>query len=145
MREYLFRGKRKDNEEWVHGDLWCNPYGKRVVCIVSPINNQGTTGGNEVDAETVGQYTGMVDKNGTKIFEGDIVEFTDSDGDTTLYEVFWDGNNGKFAIAASGNRNYVDDFELFDELFERNEYFKLFEVIGNIFENPGWVGDENNV
>lgn len=66
-------------------------------------------------------------------------------GNEWKYEVFWDGNNGKFAIAASGNRNYVDDFELFDELFERNEYFKLFEVIGNIFDNPGWVGDENNV
>ena len=42
----------------------------------------------------------------------------------------------KFAIAASGNRNYVDDFELFDELFERNEYFKWFTVIGNIYDNP---------
>ena len=39
-------------------------------------------------------------------------------------------------IKASGNRNYVDDFELFDELFERNEYFKLFEVIGNIYDSP---------
>lgn len=53
MREILFRGKRTDNGEWEYGDLWCNPYGKRVVCIVSPINDQGTTGGNEVDPETV--------------------------------------------------------------------------------------------
>ena len=62
--------------------------------------------------------------------------FDDMDGSKGIYEVFWDGNNGKFAIAASGNRNYVDDFELFDELFERNEYFKLFEVIGNIYDSP---------
>lgn len=56
----------------------------------------------------------------------------DMDGSKGVYEVFWDSDNGKFAIAQNGNRNYVDDFEL----FERNEYFKLFMVIGNIFDNP---------
>lgn len=132
MREILFRGKRTKGDEWEYGDLWCNPYAKRVVCIVSPINDQGTTGGNEVDTETVGQYTGFADKNGAKIFEGDILAFDDMDGSKEIYEVIWDGNNGKFAIAASGNRNYVDDFEL----FERNKYFKWFTVIGNIYDSP---------
>lgn len=41
-------------------------------------------------------------------------------------------DNGKFAIAQNGNRNCVDDFEL----FERNEYFKRFTVIGNIYDHP---------
>lgn len=136
MREILFRGKF--GNEWKYGFLSIEPQG-----LVIKENDSSNVW--HIESDTIGQYTGFKDKDGNKIFEGDIVEFTDSDGDTTLYEVFWDGNNGKFAIAASGNRNYVDDFELFDELFERNEYFKLFEVIGNIFENPGWVGDENNV
>lgn len=125
MREILFRGKRKDNEEWVHGDLWCNPYGKRVVCIVSPINNQGTTGGNEVDAETVGQYTGMVDKDGAKIFEGDICSFCDTDGGLTNYEVLWFG--GKWVVREASS-NVVDDLDLF--FCERSV------VISNIYDNP---------
>lgn len=139
MREILFRGKF--GNEWKYGFLSIEPQG---LVIKEPYKNDSSNVWH-IESDTIGQYTGFKDKDGNKIFEGDIVEFTDSDGDTTLYEVFWDGNNGKFAIAASGNRNYVDDFELFDELFERNEYFKLFEVIGNIFDNPGWVGDENNV
>lgn len=125
MREYLFRGKRKDNEEWVHGDLWCNPYGKRVVCIVSPINNQGTTGGNEVDAETVGQYTGMVDKNGTKIFEGDICSFGDTDGGRTNYEICWIENRW---IVRECSHSGVDDLDLF--------FCKRSVVISNIYDNP---------
>lgn len=125
MREYLFRGKRKDNEEWVHGDLWCNPYGKRVVCIVSPINNQGTTGGNEVDAETVGQYTGMVDKNGTKIFEGDICSFGDTDGGRTNYEICWIEN--RWIVRECGHSG-VDDLDLF--------FCKRSVVISNIYDNP---------
>lgn len=139
MREILFRGKF--GNEWKYGFLSIEPQG---LVIKEPYKNDSSNVWH-IESDTIGQYTGFTDKDGNKIFEGDIVEFTDSDGDTTLYEVFWDGNNGKFAIAASGNRNYVDDFELFDELFERNEYFKLFEVIGNIFDNPGWGRDENNV
>lgn len=139
MREILFRGKF--GNEWKYGFLSIEPQG---LVIKEPHKNDSSNVWH-IESDTIGQYTGFKDKDGNKIFEGDIVEFTDSDGDTTPYEVFWDGNNGKFAIAASGNRNYVADFELFDELFERNEYFKLFEVIGNIFDNPGWVGDENNV
>lgn len=125
MRKILFRGKRKDNEEWVHGDLWCNPYGKRVVCIVSPINNQGTTGGNEVDAETVGQYTGMVDKNGTKIFEGDICSFGDTDGGRTNYEICWIEN--RWIVRECGHSG-VDDLDLF--------FCKRSVVISNIYDNP---------
>lgn len=124
MREYLFRGKRKDNEEWVYGDLWCNPYRKRVVCIVSPINNQGTTGGNEVDTETVGQYTGLTDRNGTKIFEGDILRFGD-DGEYSNYEVVWFGN--RWEVVGCGT-NSADDLDLF--------FCEHSVIIGNIYDNP---------
>lgn len=135
MREYLFRGKGIDNGEWVYGDLWCNPYGKRKVCIVSPINDQGTTGGNAVNPETVGQYTGMLDKNGTKIFEGDIIDFLyRSDGDDYGI-VQYDVDETEFAI-------------VYDSIYTglgRQYHSRDIEVIGNIYDNPGWVGDENNV
>ncbi|MFR2137249.1 MAG: YopX family protein [Pseudoruminococcus massiliensis] len=124
MREYLFRGKRKDNEEWVYGDLWCNPYGKRVVCIVSPINNQGTTGGNGVDTETVGQYTGLTDKNGKKIFEGDILRFGD-DGEYLNYEVVWFGN--RWVVIQCGISG-TDDLDMF--------FCESSNIIGNIYDNP---------
>lgn len=140
MREILFRGKRIDNGKWTYGYYFYDSfYNKAYItngnyCMRTSKEkpNQRIINAFEVNAKTVGQYTGMKDKNGTKIFEGDILILNDMDGSKGIQEVFWDGNNGKFAIAASGNRNYVEDFEL----FERNEYFKWFTVIGNIYDSP---------
>lgn len=127
MREILFRGKRTDNGEWEYGDLWCNPYGKRVVCIVSPINDQGTTGGNEVDPETVGQYTGLKDKNGKKIFEGDIIG-TDRFGVGHQIDgyVVYNENNGQYELVFD-----LDDNGKMYVRLERNVI-----VEGNIHDNP---------
>ena len=84
MKEILFRGKRVDNGEWVYGwyaPLVCND--KTVIPSIKDSN--GTTW--RVEPGTVGQFTGLCDKNGKKIFEGDTVKLTMGlQGDKSTYD-----------------------------------------------------------
>ena len=119
MREILFRGKF--GNEWKYGYLTIEPRG---LAIKEPYVNAASNIWH-IDIKTVGQYTGLNDKNGNKIFEGDIVDFLDrSDGDG-YGVVRYDENETEF------------EFESDNICRSLGSYFpKNIEVIGNIYDNP---------
>ena len=141
MREILFRGKRADNGEWVEGDL-LNYLGWGKVHIAQ--NFKGA-GGQEVLPETVGQYTGLCDKNGKKIFEGDIIK-TDSGRRKAKTVVKYGAFKPKMFFDLFekfiGTRPKEMLYGLFatsirtDEEVFLSDNSNLIEVIGNIHDNP---------
>ncbi len=132
MREILFRGKRVDNGEWVYGDLLqdrdLNSFAIEYFDYYTDENGrQRDYCQDEIIPETVGQYTGLTDKNGTKIFEGDIVKWFGKKYTVTYKE-------GRF-IGEKEHFIGVDEYEFI------NLYGSL-EVIGNIHDNPELLGVE---
>lgn len=129
MREFLFRGKRTDNGEWVKcsetyirdGDgIWLSDENLNVVTVIP---------------ETVGQYTGLTDKNGVKIFEGDIVRY-----DVNYHDM----------VISYGVENWGG--WLYEDMDDNMQAYSIYEfclkdiaVVGNIHDNPELLkGGEDN-
>lgn len=126
MREILFRGKF--GNEWKYGFLSIEPKG---LVIKEPYKNESSNVWH-IDADTVGQYTGLTDKNGTKIFEGDIVKYGD-----TVHNVVFEQRNGTAYFGLVYSTLETLSFGYYQDL-------KQIEVIGNIYDNPELVGGEEN-
>ena len=137
MREILFRGKRVDDGKWVNGYFVYDESGQITEEDTAYIYylNTHTCGWDlipfKVIPETVGQYTGLTDKNGTKIFEGDIVK-NFSSGDIA-YVVEYHGSYCLWDF-----EEYVDDFlwNWCSSHIDHGEDIGGCIVIGNIHDNP---------
>lgn len=122
MREILFRGKRDEIQEWVEGDLLIDS------CKDVSIRADHCTLYYDIIPETVGQYTGLTDKNGKKIFEGDIVKIRGE-----IRYIF-------YGISSFRHTNYG---EYAAELRDVNTGREC-EIIGNIHDNPELLNNKEN-
>lgn len=133
MREILFRGKRVDNGEWVVSDSFYQCHGR-----IKLWDEQNRDGYVEVEKETVGQYTGLTDKNGKKVYEGDIVKFTDTTfGYSHVGEVCF--NKGSFCILYElyGQKRFhrIGKTEEWQDMGASGTITYSYEVIGDIHDN----------
>lgn len=145
MREILFRGRRLDNGEWVEGYYmrygWTGDIKDRIM-----MDGASALYAHEVDPATVGQFTGLVDKHGMKIFEGDVVRYTNHVEDIYHEEIgvcVFEQLESNFCLqrTVQNPANYpVPKTTHTVYLISNVEYEAVYEVIGNIHDNNGMLG-----
>ena len=111
MREIKFQGKRVDNGWWVFGDLHHGPFAGNIYIR-----------GTQVIPETVGQYTGLKDRDGVEVYEGDILECKIS---SKRFVAEFDAKTAQFTTGSNWLWSILDRSE----------------VIGNIHDNPELMGE----
>jgi uncharacterized phage protein (TIGR01671 family) len=136
MREIEFRGKRKDNRQWVsgyfvkddaetpfiHAEAWA---GKSLFAVIP---------------ETVGQYTGIKDKDGKKIFEGDIVRLS-KDGKDKSFIMFYNGSFYAADLKCYGEK-VIEKIRMIAALYWGGYRRWTPTIIGNLWDTPELLGRE---
>lgn len=133
-REILFHGKRLDNGEWVEGYLWS----QRTIGHTSPCGNIDEI---VVDPSTVGQYTGLTDRNRKKIFEGDIIKQTNFYDQLKIQGPVVYGKAAQYIV----RHTYTEQENPYKK--GKTKAFAVSprcEVIGNIHDNPELMGGEGD-
>lgn len=132
MREILFRGRRVDNDEWVYGFLVeaTNVITDKKATFIFKQKVRAATYFTEVKPETVGQFTGLTDKNGKKIFEGDVVKYDGSCGEIVFFEY-----HGAFMSKEK---------DIYLEWLSKIPRYGtgIMEIIGNIYDNKEILEDK---
>ena len=132
MREILFHGKRADSGEWVEGDLLQIKYYNKPIIECKIMPQTPVSSAYPVLSETIGQFTGLTDKNGVRIFEGDICRF----------KRFNDVHVGKI-IFNETTASFVMKYQSIVGAYGEKATHKMLlsvcddiEVIGNIHDDP---------
>ena len=133
MREILFKAKRKDNGEWVEGYYRADPdLDTHYICgwnyYASENGLEREPFEEEINPDTLCQYTGFTDKNGKKIWENDILKANLDESypeNITYIKILW--NECRFCV----NENYSTDIWTLEKWDAEH-----FQVCGNIFDNP---------
>lgn len=132
MREILFRGKCIENGEWVYGAYGSHtPLDAMIINKPYPASDGGLSaiGFLEVRPNTVGQYTGLTDRNGTKIFEGDILSRDCCDTSGRIVKIVWSVELAQFCAQTPSGCGF--------SMLPPNG-----KVIGNIYDTPELLGVE---
>lgn len=138
MREIKFRGKRRDNQQWIYG-LPRHNSAEQIGYICGWMGDNGgeTYQEHEVVPESVGQFTGLLDKNKKEIYEGDILRIHSPENDDGM------GENYEYVTVEFKNGGFVVEYDFgeFDmttigwaiDMWEANS--TTCEIIGNVYEN----------
>lgn len=147
-REIKFRAKRADGSAWVYGDLRQENSGNKV--IMTNLKTWEDNGGNVdaygeniiVNPSTIGQYTGLKDKNKEDVYEGDILRSVRFEG--IILFVAYDEEEASF-MAVQINKNRGTDLESRCHITQKwlDEYPKV--VIGNIHDNPELLEEDEKI
>lgn len=145
MREILFRGKEVESSDWYYGDIFHSSMNVDTTRIHDYINRANV----EIIPDTLGQYTGLTDWNGNKIFEGDIIQSYHNRKPMGVAVIYWQGSSF-WCDLLSGSK-----YDCCDTLDEWDCECGI-EIIGNIFDNKDivdarewssdgeWLGGETN-
>jgi uncharacterized phage protein (TIGR01671 family) len=144
-RQIKFRGKLTNSDEWLHGGYYQASTGENRIITVD--ETTGTITDWNVQPDTLGRFTGLLDKNGKEIYEGDIIT-------ADRYPFYSDGKPNYVAVVEWDDCGFGAWFELHKDSTARgisvgcpvmdfdSESASTFEVIGNIHDNPSLISDK---
>ncbi len=137
-REILFRGLSNQGKGWLYGDVVRNVEGAVAIMPPYQMNMDNTCSQNEINPDTIGQYTGLTDKEGNKIFEGDIVHLKgDGYGGSKVGKDYYrviTFHEGSFCISIEDGVHHPVHTPIYEHCDSHS--IVNWVVIGNVTDNP---------